>query len=202
VPGARRTLDNWSAEFTQFMKHERLAIDGLVLIEMGVRGDERGFFVERYKRSAFEAAGLPTNFVQVNHSRSAPGVLRGLHYQYSPAQGKLVGVTRGSIWDVAVDLRMDSPTLGQSYGCELSDLNGRLLWIPAGFAHGFCVLGNEAADVLYMTTAEYDASTDSGILWNDADLGIGWPVADPQLSPRDRELPAFAEYKQDPPNWS
>jgi dTDP-4-dehydrorhamnose 3,5-epimerase len=170
------------------MNCERLAIEGLVLVELGTRGDDRGFFVERFKRSEFEAAGLPTDFAQDNHSRSAPGVLRGLHYQYSPAQGKLVGVTRGRIWDVAVDIRHHSATLGQSYGCELSDRNGLMLWIPVGFAHGFCVTGDEPADVLYKTT--------------DSDVAIDWPVRDPQLSPRDLKLQSFRDYRRDPPQWS
>jgi dTDP-4-dehydrorhamnose 3,5-epimerase len=183
------------------MNYERLAIDGLVLVELGVRGDDRGFFVERFKRSKFEAAGLPTDFAQDNHSRSAPGVLRGLHYQYSPAQGKLVGVTRGRIWDVAVDLRLGSPTFSQSYGCELNDMNGRLLWIPAGFGHGFCVLGEEPADVLYKTTAEYNGECEGGVLWNDPQLAIEWPVDNPQLSQRDLKLPTLAEYRADPPEW-
>jgi dTDP-4-dehydrorhamnose 3,5-epimerase len=130
------------------MPSEQLPIDGLVLITLDVYGDARGFFCERYKLSRFAEAGISENFVQDNHSRSAPDVLRGLHYQYAPAQGKLVGVTRGRIWDVAVDIRPHSPTFGESYGTELSDMNGRLLWIPAGFAHGFCVLGEEPADVI------------------------------------------------------
>ncbi|MBV9240478.1 MAG: dTDP-4-dehydrorhamnose 3,5-epimerase family protein, partial [Acidobacteria bacterium] len=129
------------------------------------------------------------------------GVLRGLHYQYEPAQGKLVGVTRGRIWDVAVDVRPDSATFGESYGCELSDLNGLLLWIPTGFAHGFCVIGDESADVLYKTTAEYDPSGEGGISWNDPDLAIDWPIANPRLSDRDRELPTFAAYRANPPAW-
>lgn len=183
------------------MRHERLPIDGLVLIELGMRDDERGFFVERFKRSEFEAAGLPTGFVQDNHSRSGAHVLRGVHYQYNPAQGKLVGVTRGKIWDVAVDLRPGSPTFGQSYGCELSDRNGLLLWIPEGFGHGFCVLGDEPADVLYKTTAEYNGKYEGGVLWNDPDLAIKWPVERPRLSERDLELPTFAEYRQSPPVW-
>src|SRR5437879_6863337 len=122
------------------MKAIPLEISGLLLVELEVRGDARGFFVERYQQEKFRALGLPTRFVQDNHSRSAPGVLRGLHYQFDPPQGKLVGVTRGRIWDVAVDIRPASPFFGKSAGVELSDRNGRLLWIPPGFAHGFCVL--------------------------------------------------------------
>jgi len=184
------------------MDLERLPIDGLVLIRLRLHGDARGFFTERYKRSNFADAGLPTEFVQDNHSRSAPGVLRGLHYQYSPAQGKLVGVMRGKIWDVAVDLRPESPTFGRSYGTELSDVNGTLLWIPVGFAHGYCVVGDEVADVLYKATAEYNAESEGGILWDDPDLAIEWPIPDPLLSDRDMRLRTFAEYCADPPAWS
>src|SRR3569832_2147525 len=120
------------------MKVVQTELAGLLFIEVPLYRDDRGFFVERYQASRFQQAGLPTNFIQDNHSRSLPGVLRGLHYQYTPVQGKLVGVTRGRIWDVAVDLRADSPTFGKSFGIELSDEDGRQLWIPAGFAHGFC----------------------------------------------------------------
>jgi dTDP-4-dehydrorhamnose 3,5-epimerase len=183
------------------MKVEQLEIDGLVLVELSVNGDERGFFTERFKRSTFEEYKLPTEFVQDNHSRSAPGVLRGLHYQYSPPQGKLVGVTRGEIWDVAVDIRPDSATFGQSFGVELSDMNGRLLWIPAGFAHGFCVTGDSPADVLYKTTAEYNPAAEDGILWSDPDLAIKWPVDPPILSGRDSNLKTFAEYRERPIEW-
>ena len=173
----------------------QLAIEGLMLVELVVHGDQRGFFVERYHRDAFREHGLPTEFAQDNHSRSAPGVLRGLHYQYAPAQGKLVGVTRGRIWDVAVDIRPDSPTFGTYVATELSDLNGRLLWIPAGLAHGFCVLGDEPADILYKVDAVYNPHGEGGIAWNDPDLAIPWPVRDPITSARDRSLPSFAEYR-------
>ena len=182
-------------------KVEWLPIEGLALVKREIYGDERGFFSERFKASEFAAAGLPTKFVQDNHSRSAPGVLRGLHYQYSPAQGKLVGVTRGRIWDVAVDIRADSPTFGQSYGVELSDMNGLVLWMPAGFAHGFCVMGDEPADVLYKVTEEYNPAAEDGIMWNDPDLAINWPLDTPELSTRDRNLKSFAEYQAHPPVW-
>jgi len=183
------------------MTSEVLNCKGLALITRRVFGDERGFFIERFKASDFDGTAVPTSFPQINHSRSAPGVLRGLHYQYSPAQGKLVGVTRGRVWDVAVDLRPDSATFGQSYGVELSDVNGLLLWIPVGFAHGFCVIGDEPADVLYQTTAEYEPTTEGGIVWNDPDLAIEWPVSEPKLSQRDLKLPTFAEYRANPPEW-
>lgn len=180
-------------------------LEGLKLIELKVHGDKRGFFVERYNEDKFSDAGLPTSFAQDNHSRSAPSVLRGLHYQYTPAQGKLVGVVNGRIWDVAVDIRPDSPTYGQHYGVELSDENGRLLWIPAGFAHGFCVLGNEPADVLYKVTATYNPAGEKGIAWNDPEFAVAWPfdqmAGEPVLSARDTEQPSFADYRANPPDW-
>lgn len=183
------------------MYTEPLHLAGLEIVRRPIFSDDRGFFVERFKRSEFAEAGIPIDFVQDNHSRSAAGVLRGIHYQYSPAQGKLVGVTRGRIWDVAVDLRIESPTFGRSYGVELSDINGKLLWIPPGFGHGFVVLGDEPADILYKTTAEYCPETEGGIIWDDPELAIEWPVAEPQLSKRDSELPTFPDYCKDPPKW-
>jgi dTDP-4-dehydrorhamnose 3,5-epimerase len=138
-------------------------------------------------------------FIQDNHSRSKPGVIRGLHYQVNPSQGKLVGVIRGKIWDVVVDLRKDSPTYGKWEGVELSDENGRLLWVPPGFAHGFCVLGQEDADVMYKVDAPYSPKTEGGIRFDDPDLKIEWPVKDGAIvSPKDRVLPGFAEYAQNP----
>jgi dTDP-4-dehydrorhamnose 3,5-epimerase len=183
------------------MKVHRLDIDGVLLIELTVHGDARGFFVERFQYERFQEHGLPTTFMQDNHSRSAPGVLRGLHYQHTPAQGKLIGVTRGRIWDVAVDIRPASPTFGQCVSAELSDLNGRLLWIPAGFAHGFCVLGDEPADVLYKTDALYDPRGEGGIAWNDPDVAVPWPVQAPLVSHRDSSLPSFASYRANPVAW-
>src|SRR3954447_7072948 len=127
----------WTATY---MKVTRLDLPGLMLIELDVFEDERGFFVARFEAGQFREHGLPTQFAQDNHSRSKPGVVRGLHFQHTPPQGKLVGVMRGRIYDVAVDIRPDSPTYGQHVSVELTDLNGKMLWIPAGFAHGFCVL--------------------------------------------------------------
>ena len=183
------------------MKATRLKLDGLILIELKIRGDERGFFAERFKRSAFSELGLPWDFRQDNHSRSAPGVLRGLHYQADPPQGKLVGVTRGRVWDVAVDIRPHSPTFGRSHHLELSDMNGRVLWIPPGFAHGFCVVGDEPADVYYKVDVDYNPATEGGILWSDPELAIPWPVSDPVISARDCALPGFAEYRARPVSW-
>ena len=176
-------------------------IKGLALIELKVHGDARGFFVERFQQDRFREHGLPTTFVQDNHSRSAPGVLRGLHYQLQPSQGKLVGVVRGRIWDVAVDIRPGSSAFGQHVGVELSDMNGRLLWIPPGFAHGFCVLGDEPADVLYKVDANYNPAGEGGISWNDPDLAIPWPLSNPTVSKRDQGLHSFAQYRAKPPAW-
>jgi dTDP-4-dehydrorhamnose 3,5-epimerase len=174
-------------------------LPGLALVQLKVHGDARGFFVERFNEARFREAGaeagLPLEYVQDNHSRSAPGVLRGLHYQNNPAQGKLVGVVRGRVWDVAVDIRPESPTYGQHFGVELSDVNGLLLWIPAGFAHGFCVLGDEPADMLYKVTSLYSPANEGGIRYDDPEFAIDWPITNPQVSPRDEVLPSFAEYR-------
>lgn len=180
------------------MKITSLELEGLKLVELKVYQDPRGYFVERFKASKFKELGLTENFVQDNHSFSIPKVLRGVHYQINPPQGKLVGCMRGRIWDVAVDLRKNSPTYGKSFGVELSDQNGRLLWVPAGFGHGFCVLGNEPADVMYKVNAEYSATGDRGLAWNDKDLNIQWPLRDPIVSEKDAKLPSFANYKQNP----
>lgn len=176
------------------MKVTDLPLQGLKLIELRLHSDERGFFVERFNREKLRGSGLPEEFAQDNHSRSLPGVLRGLHFQARPAQGKLVGVTRGRIWDVAVDLRRDSATFGKHYAVELSDSNGKLLWIPPGFAHGFCVLGDEPADVLYKVDTPYSSESEGGILWSDPDLDIRWPIDQPIVSKRDADLPSFAAY--------
>lgn len=184
------------------MKVNWLEIKGLAEIQLQVFGDERGFFVERFKKSQFVAQGLDLDFCQVNHSRSAPGVLRGLHYQHSPGQGKLVGVTRGAIWDVAVDLRRDSPAFGQWYGTEINDENFKLIWIPPGFAHGFCVLGTESADVVYHVDREYCQKNEGGIRWDDGELRIRWPLAQPFVSARDRTLDSLEQHMKFPePNW-
>ncbi|HWE93657.1 MAG TPA: dTDP-4-dehydrorhamnose 3,5-epimerase [Tepidisphaeraceae bacterium] len=183
------------------MKVVPLEIKGLMLVELKVHGDARGFFVERFQIDRFGEGGLPTHFAQDNHSRSAPGVLRGLHYQTNPTQGKLVGVVRGRIWDAVVDIRPDSATFGQHAAFELSDVNGRLLWVPPGFAHGFCVLGDEPADVLYKVDATYNPAGEGGVAWNDAQLAVPWPIANPTISQRDQKLPTFAQYKANPPAW-
>ncbi len=175
------------------------AIDEVKLIQLDVYGDSRGFFTERYSKAAFAELGIVQDFVQDNHSRSAPGVVRGLHYQRNPDQGKLVGVARGAIYDVAVDIRAGSPTFGQYVGAELSDENGRLLWVPAGFAHGFCVMGNGPADVLYKTDGLYNAAGEGGIAFNDPEIGIEWPVAvEPIFSERDAAQPSLKAYAENP----
>ena len=159
------------------------AIPGLLILEPKVFGDARGFFMESFNARAFaEATGLDVNFVQDNHSRSAKGVLRGLHYQIEQAQGKLVRVTRGSVFDVAVDLRKSSASFGQWVGVELSEENNRQFWIPPGFAHGFLVT-SDSADFLYKTTDYYAPEHERSLAWNDPDVGVAWPLdAAPQLS--------------------
>lgn len=176
-------------------------IAGLKIIRLQLRGDVRGFFVERYHKYKLADLGFEVEFIQDNHSRSAPGILRGLHYQANPAQGKLVGVTRGAVWDVAVDIRPDSPTYGKYHATELTAENGALFWIPAGFAHGFCVLGEEPADMLYKVSGAYHPQGEGGIRYDDAELAIDWPVRNPVISARDAGLPSFAEYKRHPPTW-
>ena len=174
-------------------KSKHLAIPDVILIEPKVFPDERGFFMESYKYSEFAAFGIEKHFVQDNHSRSTRGVLRGLHYQKAPkAQGKLVRVVVGEIFDVGVDIRKDSPTYGKWVGEVLSAENKRMLYIPAGFAHGFCVLSKEA-EVLYKTTEEYAPEYDAGIIWNDPDIGINWPIERPILSKKDAALPMLRE---------
>ncbi len=172
---------------------ESLKIPEIVLIKPGVFGDGRGFFLEMYKHSDFAEHGIPGPFVQINHSRSSRGVLRGLHYQKQPmAQGKLIGVAQGTIYDVAVDIRAGSPTYGRWVAATLSSDNHHLLYIPPGFAHGFCVL-SEYADVIYQVTAEYSAEHDRGIAWNDPILGIEWPIQEPALSTKDARQPLLCD---------
>src|SRR3954454_243375 len=168
-------------------------LDGLVLLEPEVQGDERGFFSETWRADAWAAHDAPTAFVQHNHSRSRLGTLRGVHFQTSPGQGKLVRVARGTVYDVAVDLRRDSPTFGEWEAVELSDENHQQLWMPIGFGHGFCVL-SETADFVYKCTACYDAATEAGIRFDDPDVGIEWPQ-DVELlySERDRTAPTLAQ---------
>jgi dTDP-4-dehydrorhamnose 3,5-epimerase len=167
-------------------------IEDLVLIEGEAFGDERGFLAETFRRDAWRELGVDVDFVQENHSRSRRGILRGMHFQTEPGQAKLVRCVRGTVWDVAVDLRRDSPTHRSWEGCELSDSNHRQLLVPVGFAHGFCVLSDEA-DVAYKLSSYYDAGTEAGFAWDDPDVGIEWPIPDPQVSDRDRSAPRLAE---------
>ena len=170
-----------------------LTLPDVILIEPRRSGDARGFFMETYKRSDFSAGGIREAFVQDNYSRSARGVLRGLHYQKAPqAQGKLVMVVQGAVFDVAVDIRPDSPTFGRWVGVTLDAAEPRLLYISPGFAHGFCVL-SETADFSYKVTAEYAPQLDSGILWNDPVIGIEWPIRNPTLSAKDAALPLLRD---------
>lgn len=168
---------------------KKLDIPGVVLIQPKIFEDDRGFFMEIYKMPDFVAAGIKVDFIQENHSRSSKGVLRGLHYQNPPfAQGKLVRVVKGEIFDVSVDIRKGSPTWGKWVGVILSENNKNILYVPAGLAHGFCVL-SEVAEVTYKTTNVYSAESEAGIIWNDADLNIEWPVKEPILSEKDENLP-------------
>jgi dTDP-4-dehydrorhamnose 3,5-epimerase len=169
-------------------------LDGLLVLEPRVFGDERGFFYESFNARKFAAlTGVQVDFVQDNHSRSAKGVLRGLHYQIQQAQGKLVRVTAGAVFDVAVDLRKSSPTFGQWYGLELSADNKRQLWIPAGFGHGF-VVTSESAEFLYKTTDYWAPEFERAILWNDPAIGIDWPLDGvPLLSGKDQAASLLAD---------
>jgi dTDP-4-dehydrorhamnose 3,5-epimerase len=168
-----------------------LEIPGLLLIEPRVFEDARGAFMECYHAERYRAHGLGAAFVQDNLSRSERGVVRGLHFQRRHPQGKLISVVRGAVYDVAVDLRPDSATFGRHVGVELSDANRMQLWVPPGFAHGFCALAT--ADVLYKCTDVYHPDDEGGLRWDDPALGIDWPVAEPVLSERDRSHPRLAE---------
>jgi len=169
----------------------KLSIPDIILIEPKVFEDPRGYFLESYKRSAFMEHGIDTQFVQDNLSHSARGTMRGLHYQKIPkAQGKLVMVLSGEVFDVAVDIREYSPTYGQWIGVVLSDKKFQMLYIPEGFAHGFCVL-SDCADFMYKVTDDYAPEHERGIVWNDPTINIEWPISDPQLSARDAQLPTL-----------
>jgi dTDP-4-dehydrorhamnose 3,5-epimerase len=170
-------------------RFKSLDIPDVVLVEAKSYDDHRGFFMETYKSSEFVSAGISDNFVQDNFSRSRRSVFRGLHYQNPPrAQGKLVRVYRGEIVDVAVDIRAGSPTYARFVTAKLTDRNGLMLWVPPGFAHGFCAVSDEA-DVAYKVTQEYDPDVDRGIRWDDPEIALEIPVKDPILSDKDRALP-------------
>lgn len=175
-------------------------LSGIVVIEPEVHADERGFFVETYRRSSLTDADIALDFVQENHSRSVGGTLRGLHFSAQPGQAKLVRAARGHIWDVAVDIRRGSPTFGQHEAFELDDVTHRQVLIPVGFAHGFCVL-SDVADVCYRVDAYYDPTLERGLAWDDPALGIDWPVDEPILSARDRSNPRLADLDPGLTDW-
>ncbi len=176
------------------MMFEPTPLAGVYLVTPRVFGDERGFFMESWNARTFADAGFALDFVQDNHSRSARGILRGLHYQTEHTQGKLVRVTAGAVFDVAVDMRRDSPTLGQWFGATLSADNHQMLWVPPGFAHGFYVL-SDSADFLYKCTDIYHPASEVSLAWDDPEVGIEWPIPageTPQLSGKDAQGLAFA----------
>ncbi|WP_434348431.1 dTDP-4-dehydrorhamnose 3,5-epimerase [Myxococcus virescens] len=174
------------------MKVTPLEIPDVLLLEPKVFGDDRGFFMEMFHAARYAAVGIPGPFVQDNYSRSAKGTLRGLHFQEPQAQGKLVQVLAGAVYDVAVDVRRGSPTFGQWVAAELSSDNRRQLWVPPGFAHGFCVV-SDSADFHYKCTALYAPETERSVVWNDPDLAIPWPVREPRLSPKDAQAPRLRD---------
>lgn len=173
------------------MEVRNTPLKDLLVLQPKLYQDSRGFFTERFNAEVYTKLGLNINYIQDNHSRSKPRVLRGLHFQENPQQAKLVGCIRGHIWDVAVDIREGSPTYGQHYGLELSGDNATMLYIPAGFAHGFCVLGDDNADVIYKVDGRYNPQGEGGIIYNDPTINIDWPVKDPILSDKDAVLPAL-----------
>lgn len=184
------------------MKLIETGIPDLVIVEPLVFGDDRGYFMESWQSDRYKAHGLPATFVQFNVSRSGAGVIRGLHYQHPHAQGKLVSVLEGRAFDVAVDIRSDSPSFGHWAGVELSAENHRQLYVPEGFAHGFCVLG-ESALLAYLCTAGYHAASDAGLAWDDPDIGIDWPIKPASLSDKDRLAPRLNDVRiEDLPRMS
>jgi len=175
------------------MRVESEHLNGIKVLVPEVFEDERGFFMEVFRADQFKELGLPVDFVQDNHSRSQKGVARGLHFQWDPPMGKLMRVTIGSAFLVAVDIRKGSPTLGKWFGIEVSAKDKKQVWAPAGFARGFCVL-SEAAEIQYKCTGIYSNQGESGIRWNDPDIGIKWPIPNPILSKRDETAQSLAEW--------
>src|SRR3954454_23499478 len=165
-------------------KIESVHLNEVIVVQPEVRGDSRGFFMETYRADQFKELGLPTNFVQDNHSKSKKGVLRGLHFQWEPPMGKLMRVTRGAAFLVAVDIRKGSPTLGKWFGIECSSENRRMVWAPAGFARGFCAL-SDGTEIQYKCTGIYNGGAESAIRWNDPAIGITWPLSDVIVSEKD-----------------
>lgn len=176
---------------------ENTNIEAVKIVRPGVIGDERGFFTEMYRMDEFQAMGLPWLFPQLNYSRSAKNTVRGLHFQWDPPMGKLMRVARGTAYLVAVDIRKDSPTLGEYCGRVLSDNEITFIWAPAGFARGFAALADDT-EIMYLTTGTYNAKGESGVLWNDPDIGIRWPVRDPLLSEKDKSAQRLAEWLRRP----
>jgi dTDP-4-dehydrorhamnose 3,5-epimerase len=179
------------------LRIESTHLNGIVVVVPEVFEDERGFFMEVFRADQFGTLGLPIEFVQDNHSRTSRNVVRGLHFQWDPPMGKLMRVTAGTAFLVAVDIRPDSPTLGHWFGIEASAENRRQVWAPAGFARGFCVL-SECAEVQYKCTGVYNSKAESGILWNDPAVGIDWPVTNPILSSKDAKAQTLAEWLASP----
>lgn len=175
------------------IKTEKTPIPDVVVVIPEVFRDERGFFMEVYRKDQFDRIGLPGDFVQLNHSGSVKNTVRGLHFQWDPPMGKLMRVTAGRAFLVAVDLRKGSATLGKWFGLEASATDRKMLWAPPEFARGFCVL-SDYAEIQYLTTGVYNPAGESGILWNDPEIGIEWPVKDPILSPKDRDAQTFADW--------
>lgn len=175
------------------IKKEFTHLGEIIIVAPEVFEDERGFFMETYRADQFKTLGLPTEYLQDNHSRSKQGVLRGLHFQYDPPMGKLMRVTVGRAFFVAVDLRKESPTFGKWWGTELSAENKKQMWAPASFARGFCVL-SDWAEIQYKVTGLYNQRTDVALRFDDPDIGIQWPIANPQISERDRNAMPLAQW--------
>ncbi len=176
------------------MKITTTALPGVLIIEPETFGDARGFFLETFQSERYAKAGITQPFVQDNHSRSQQGVLRGLHFQRTRPQGKLISVSRGSVFDVTVDINPQSPTFAEYVALELNDQNHLQMWVPAGYAHGFCVL-SDVADLHYKCTDFYDPADEAGIIWNDSDVNITWPLHSPLLSTKDQRLPCLRDLK-------
>ena len=177
------------------MQVERTKIDGLLVVTPTVHEDHRGFFFESYNEVLFKEIGVDLCWMQDNHVRSAKNTVRGLHFQRGKGQAKIVRCVRGRVWDVAADIRPDSPTLGEWHAVELSEENKKMFFIPVGFAHGYAVLSDEA-ETLYKCSNVYDAELEVGILWNDPDIAADWPVASPLLSERDQNAQTFRQYRE------
>ena len=174
------------------MKVIKTPLPGVLVLEPKLHGDSRGFFLESWREDTLKEIGINEGFVQDNHSRSARGILRGLHYQLIQPQGKLVRVARGAVYDVIVDVRHSSPTFGQLYGIKLDEESMRMMYIPPGYAHGFVVL-SDIADFIYKCTDYYHPESEQGILWNDPDIGIEWPIDDVRLSEKDSYNPRLQD---------